>query len=70
MIITTFNNNLAIEGENAIGSGVTIARSGTSPSNHTQGSLSTFNPIVELFQELSMNYEKVQKEKLQSLQEL
>jgi hypothetical protein len=46
---------LAVGGENALGkgvmgSGVAIARSGTSPSNHIQGLLLTFNPIVELFQ--------------------
>jgi len=55
VITTTSNNNLAIGGENAtssgvMGSGVAIVRSGTNPSNHIQDSLSTFNPVVELFQ--------------------
>jgi hypothetical protein len=49
------NSILAIGGENAIGSevmgsGVAIVRSGSNPSNHIQGSLLTFSPIVELFQ--------------------
>jgi hypothetical protein len=63
------NSSLAVGGENAtgsgvMGSGVAIVRSGTNPSNHIQGSLSTFNPVVELFKQLSMNYEMVQREKL------
>ncbi len=63
VITIIFNNNVASGNENASGS-ETIGSGGTSPSTNTQGPLLAFNLVVEFFQELWWNHQRVWIEEL------
>lgn len=64
VITIIFSNSVASGNENdsgsgTIGSGGAITSGGTSPSTNTRGLLLAFNLVVEFFQELQWNHQRV-----------
>jgi hypothetical protein len=70
--MTTPNNSSTsgskiVSGNGAIGNGGTIGGGGVGACISTRGPLLVFNPIVQFFNELRQNYQRVKIEKLRSL---